>query len=119
MRIRIERCILLLITVFFLVFFALVINYYNLAFNEKSIHTEETRSFITINAGDTEGTIFDRNLIPLTNRTDSVVAVVVPSSVKFEDVYSIASDKNDFCEKYETGRPFAFECTEKAKNHQE
>ena len=115
MRIRIERCILLLITVFFLVFFALVINYYNLAFNEKSIHTEETRSFITINAGDTEGTIYDRNLIPLTNRTDSVVAVVVPSSVKFEDVYSIASDKNDFCEKYETGRPFAFECTEKGE----
>ena len=110
MRRRSERGILMLTAAFFVMFTVLVLNYYRLAQEREHVRAAEDSAFITINAGDTQGTIFDRNFVPLTNAESAVVAVAVPSAVTLDELYDYAEDKSDLRAKYTAGRPFAFRC---------
>ena len=110
MRRRSELGILMLTAAFFVMFTVLVLNYYRLAQEREHVRAAEDSAFITINAGDTPGTIFDRNFVPLTNAESSVVAVAVPSAVTLDELYDYAEDKSDLRAKYIAGRPFAFRC---------
>ena len=116
MRRRSERGILILTAAFFLVFMVLVWNYMCLSQEREHVRTAEDSSFITINAGDTQGTVFDRNFVPLTNAESYVVAVAVPSAVTLDELYDLAADKSALSEMYASGRPFAFRCVRRGED---
>lgn len=101
---------------FFLMFTVLVWNYMRLSQRREYVRAAEDSSFITISAGDTQGTIFDRNFVPLTNSSSSVVAVAVPSAVTLGELLDLAEDSAEVREKYAAGRPFAFRCTRKGED---
>ena len=111
MRRRSERGILLLAGAFLVMFTVLVWNYMRLAEKRQYVKTAAATSFITVNAGDSQGTIFDRNFVSLTNTDTELIAVAVPTVVTLEELNSIAADKADLAAAYKKGRPFAFRCT--------
>ncbi len=115
MRRRSERGILILTAAFFLMFTVIVCNYMRLSQEREHVRTAEESSFITINAGDTQGTVYDRNFVPLTNAESSVVAVAVPSAVTLDELYDYAADKSDLSERYSSGKPFAFRCVKRGE----
>lgn len=108
-----EHRVILIVSAFFLMFFGLSLNYFRLSYEQEYVETAMENSFFTINAGDSQGTIYDRNFVPLTNSSEKIVAVAIPSAVDFDDLFSIAVDKDKFTADYEKGLPFAFECTKK------
>lgn len=113
MRKKGEHRIILIVSAFFLMFFGLSLNYFKLSYEQEYVETAMENSFVTINAGDSQGTIYDRNFIPLTNSVSKIVAIAVPSAVDSDELYSIAVDKQKFTADYDEGLPFAFECTKK------
>lgn len=113
MRKKGEHRIIFMVSAFFLMFFGLSLNYFRLSYERKYVETARESSFVTINAGDSQGTIYDRNFVPLTNSVSKVVAIAVPSSVDCDEMCSIAVDKASFMVNYNKGLPFVFECTEK------
>lgn len=114
MRRKGEHRIIFIVSVFFLMFFGLALNYFRLSYNKREyIITANENSLITINAGDSQGTIFDRNFKPLTNSGTKIVAVAVPSAVTYEEICKYSADTAKLSEDYEKGEPFAFECTKK------
>ncbi|MCQ2490851.1 MAG: penicillin-binding protein 2 [Ruminococcus sp.] len=118
MRRRSEYGILILTAAFFLMFTVLVCNYLKLAQKHEYVRAAEESSFIKINAGDTEGTIFDRNFVPLTNAENSVIAVAVPSAVSLDELYEYAEDKSALREKYADGKAFAFRCVRRGEEQE-
>lgn len=115
MRRRSERGILILTAAFFLMFSVLAGNYLRLSQKREYVRTAEDSAFVTINAGDTQGTIFDRNFAPLTNSGSSVVAVAVPSAVTLDELLDLAEDSSNVRDRYAAGRPFAFRCTRRGE----
>ncbi len=113
LRRKCEHRIIFIVSVFFLVFFGLSLNYFKLSYERKYVETARENSFVTINAGDSEGTIYDRNFTPLTNSVSKIIAVIVPDFVDFDEMCSIAVDKTSFIVNYNKGLPFAFECSKK------
>lgn len=111
MRKKGEHRIILIVSAFFLMFFGLSLNYFRISYEREYVETAVESSFFTINAGDSQGTIYDRNFIPLTNSVSKTVAIAVPSSADYNELYSLAVDKAEFTENYNKGLPFAFECT--------
>lgn len=116
MRRRSERGILLLAGAFLVMFTVLVWNYMRLAEKRQYVKTAAATSFITVNAGDSQGTVFDRNFVPLTNTDTELIAVAVPTAVTLEELNSIAADKAALAAAYKKGRPFAFRCTAKGED---
>lgn len=108
-----EHRVIFIVSLFFLMFFSLSLNYFKISYEQQYVDTAIENSFLTVHAGDTQGTIYDRNFVPLTNATEKTVAIIVPSSVNYDELISIAVDKEKFSADYEKGLPFAFECTEK------
>ena len=116
MRRRSERGILLLAGAFLVMFTVLVWNYMRLAEKRQYVKTAAATSFITVNAGDSQGNVFDRNFVPLTNTDTELIAVAVPTAVTLEELNSIAADKAALAAAYKKGRPFAFRCTAKGED---
>lgn len=116
MRKRGEHRIIFIVSCFFLMFFGISLNYFVISYERKHITTAEENSFITVNAGDSQGTIFDRNFIPLTNSGTNIVAVAVPSAVTYDELCQYAEDKESLSDDYEKGEPFAFICTKKGND---
>lgn len=110
MRKRAERGVLILTAVFLMMFMALVLNYLRLAQERRYVMTAAESSYITVNAGDSQGTVYDRNFMPLTNAETEIIAVAVPSAVTLEELYDLAADKDELRSSYAKGRPFAFRC---------
>lgn len=113
MRKKCENRIIILTALFFLMFFGVALNYFRLSIEKKYVETASESSLITIHAGDSQGTIYDRNFIPLTNSGSRTVAVAVPSAVSLEEIYDLAEDKEKLSADYKNGEPFAFECIKK------
>lgn len=113
MRRKGENRIIFIVAVFFLMFFGLSLNYFILSNKREYVMTAMENSFVTISAGESQGTIYDRNFTPLTNSGKKIIAVAVPSAVDYDELYSLAVDKKKFADDYSEGRPFAFECNRK------
>jgi penicillin-binding protein 2 len=107
-----ENRIILVIAVFFIMFTLLGMNYYALSVKQTSVRAAEKNAQLTINAGESQGTIYDRNMNPLVNTRTICRAVVVPSAVNADEIAAYAADSEDFCRKYSEGQPFVFECAE-------
>ncbi|MCM1133116.1 MAG: penicillin-binding protein 2 [Ruminococcus flavefaciens] len=116
MRRRGENRVIVIVAVFFMMFFGLSLNYFTISNKREYVTTAKENSFITISAGDSQGTIFDRNFTPLTNCGTKIIAVAVPSAVDYDELFGIARDKAQFSAGYCKGTAFAFECTEKGED---
>jgi len=114
MRKRGEHGVILLTAVFFMFFFGVSLNFFRLSQERKFVRTAADNSFVTIHAGDSSGTIFDRNFVPLTNAKTRITAVAVPAETDLEELKKYAKDKTEVENLYKKGEPFAFECTKKA-----
>lgn len=103
-----ERGILILVTGFFLMFLAIVCNYYVIAENRRYTDASVEDTFITIKAGNSRGTIYDRNMEPLVNGETEIRAAVVPEGAEASELSPIAADEEGFRSKYSAGKPFVF-----------
>ncbi len=111
MRKRGEHGVIILIAMFFLLFFGISLSFFGLSQKKEYTRTAAESSFVTIHAGDSGGTIFDRNFIPLTNTDTRISAIAVPSEISFGELKEYAVNPSEVKELYEKGEPFAFECT--------
>lgn len=107
-----ENRIITVTAVFFIVFTLLAVNYYAISVKQTYVRTAEKNAELIIGAGESQGTIYDRNLKPLVNTESIYKAVAVPTAVNKEEIASYAEDKDDFLRKCEDGEPFVFDCRE-------
>ena len=101
---------ILLGAAFFMLFLGIAFKYYAVAYEQKYVRTAEIRSEHTTNAGESQGTIYDRNMKPMVNSERKYAAVVVPTAVDMDEISEYASDKVTFSSGFEKGEPFVFEC---------
>lgn len=110
---RVESGIISIVVLFLLMFLAVTLRYYTLSKKNDDIPALYQRSVVEISADVGQGTIYDRNMMPLVNKKSSMYAVIVPEYADKNEIMSFAADKADFDEKYETGEPFVFRCDDK------
>lgn len=110
MRRKAENGVIILVGLFFVVFAAIACNYYRIAAEQKYVSAAEERSLLKVTAGNSYGTIYDRNMIPLVNGETIRVAVAVPMALNRNDVAEYALDKEKFFEEFDKGMPFVFRC---------
>lgn len=111
-RKRGEHGVLVLTAVFFVSFTLLACDYYRLAMYSDDIPAAELSSKMTIEVGECQGTIYDRNMKPLTNEETKKMGVAVPLALNREDTARYAEDKEQFYSDFEKGEPFEFDCTD-------
>jgi len=107
---RLECGIIILTAVLFVIFGIIACNYCRIALSGKYAQSAMKFSQVTISAGEVQGTIYDRNLIPLTNRETIYKAVAVPSVCDRESLAEYAVNRAEFYRDFDSGEPFAFEC---------
>lgn len=110
MRKKTELRIIILVATFFLMFAGLCFNYYRIAVKREHVQTARTNAQFTVIAGNSEGTIYDRNLKPVVNSSRKNIAVAVPAFLDRNSTAEFAVDKDDFLENFDNGLPFTFEC---------
>ena len=101
---------MVLTAMFFIMFCFIACNYYRIAFAQEEVRAAQERSELTVSVGEIRGTIYDRDMQPLTNCDTSLKAVAVPNALDREDTAAYAIDKATFYEAYDEGEPFVFEC---------
>ena len=111
-RKRGEHGVLVLTALFFVTFTILCCDYYRLALHPMNIPAADFSGKITLNVGECQGTIYDRNMKPLTNAEMTTIAVAVPQALNREDTARYALDKEQFYNDFEKGEPFVFPCSE-------
>ncbi len=102
--------IIVLVSVFFLLFSGLGFRYFSMAVKQEYVSTAFNSSFITIYADETHGTVFDRNMNPLVNREYNYSAVIVPCADNHDYGLEMAENKAEFEGKFLEGEPFLFSC---------
>lgn len=110
MRKRGEHGILILAVGFFLAFFAISLNFLGLSQKRDYVLTAQESSYVTVSAGESHGTIYDRNFDPLTNSETEIIAVAIPRVTDLEELTAIADDPVHLAAKYGEGKPFVFKC---------
>ena len=105
-----ENRIILVISAFFIMFTLLGANYYALAVKQTNVRTAEKNAELTIIAGESQGTVYDRNLRPLVNAESEYKAVVVPTAVNVDETAEYALDRDKFISRCSEGKPFVFYC---------
>jgi len=113
-RKRGEHGVLALTAAFFMSFTFIACNYYRIAAEQKDVPAAQLESTLTIEAGKCQGTIYDRNMFPITNSETKHIAVAVPSALDRENTAVYAMDKANFYEQFDKGQPFVFDCSDKA-----
>lgn len=111
MRKRAEFGVLALAAVFFLMFTVIGLNYYRLSQGGGALPAQTSQAVVEISAGETQGTIFDREMRPLTNSSVRYRAVIAPSLLK-EDMSSSVQDREELRRRLIEGKPFVIDCKE-------
>ena len=86
LRKKCENRIILVISAFFVMFTLLGADYYALSVKQTNVRAAEKNAELVINAGESQGTIYDRNMNPLVNTRTICRAVVVPSAVNADEI---------------------------------
>lgn len=95
---------------FFVAFTGLACNYYRIAVQQKYVSAAEERSELTVTAGISQGTIYDRNMKRMVNTGTKMAAVFVPTAGDNEEAAEYAVDRETFLSACEKGMPFVFDC---------
>ena len=104
MRKRGEHGVLLLAVSFMLMFTLIAVNYYSIADVQEYVSAAEQRSLLKVIAGESQGTIYDRNMKPLCNTVVRYQAVAVPRALDREKTAVYAVNAEKFYEEYDKGR---------------
>lgn len=110
MRRKAENGIIALVGVFFVIFVAIACNYYKIAVQQEYVSAAEERSLLKVTAGNSYGTIYDRNMTPLVNAETVKLAAAVPTALNRNTIAEFALDKDEFFEEFDKGEPFVFRC---------
>ncbi|MBQ9898041.1 MAG: penicillin-binding protein 2 [Ruminococcus sp.] len=110
MRRRGEHGVIVLTALFFVAFVGISLNYYRLAREQRYVEAAAAGSVVTVIAGESEGTIYDREMRPLTNAGTRFTAVAVPSALDREATAVYALDRSRFYTDFDCGEPFVFDC---------
>lgn len=111
MRKRAETGILMLAAAFFLLFTGISMNYYRLSAEPQTTDAINGMAVVELSAGESQGTIYDREMLPMTNTKMNCRAAVVPSLLK-EDISGYMNDPADYRRKLLEGEPFVIDCRE-------
>lgn len=109
-RKRSEYGIIAIAAAFFIMFLAISMRYFVIAFEKPYISTAKERAVLTLTAGESQGTIYDRNMMPLVNQEKKYIAAVIPTYADKEMLKTHAVDQKEFDKSFEKGEPFVFEC---------
>lgn len=110
-RKKTENGIMILAVMFSLLFIVVIAKYFIIAGDPQYAEAAAENSEITINVGNGDGNIYDRNMNLLINCATEYVAVAIPQAVEREAVAQYAVDKESFYEMYDKGSPFTFKCS--------
>ncbi|WP_297955382.1 penicillin-binding protein 2 [uncultured Ruminococcus sp.] len=113
-RKRGEHGVIVLTALFFVVFTLIACNFYRLSCGENGVPAAYIRNTVTIEAGNCQGTIYDRSMRPLVNADTERLAVAVPTALDRDICAEYATDRESFLAEWDKGQPFVFQCTEKA-----
>lgn len=103
-----KRVVAMFFVMLFL-FFAVDVRIYYLSNSGGSIQAASSHGNYTIKINGGRGTIYDRNMLPLTNQSDKYIAVVVPDSNAMDQYQKLSShvtDKNSLETSLKKGMPF-------------
>ena len=100
-RRRGDNGILVLTAAFFAAFTLIAMNYFVIAYRQEHVSAAAERSELTICAGESQGTIYDRYMRPLVNRETCLRAVAVPTALNREKTVAYAADRESFLEAYD------------------
>lgn len=113
MRRRAEFGIIALAAAFFLMFTAVGLNYFRLSQGGAAVGAGSSQALVELSAGESQGTIFDRELRPLTNASVRYRAAVVPGILE-EDLSAYVLDKEELRQRLAEGEPFVIDCVKGA-----
>ena len=113
-RKRGENRVIILIGLLFTAFIFIIFRYYAVAWKQEYVPAAKTEQTFTIELGKCQGTIYDRNMRPLVNSEIVTKAAAIPAFLDREQTAEYAADRNSFCREYDKGKPFIFECNDKA-----
>lgn len=116
MRRRCESGVIVLTAVFFMMFTAVTMRYFIISYNREHMELAEARAELKIVSGESQGTIYDRNMMPLVNTEYRYYAAAVPQAADREELKRYAVDASSFSVSYDKGEPFVFECREGVKD---
>ena len=108
---RSENRIAILLLISAVIFSGIALRYYKIAVRPVYTETSSENRFITISVGESQGTIYDRNMKRIVNSQYNYIGVIVPKMFRAEDVINLAQNKAEFMVNFLKGRPFSFRCT--------
>lgn len=109
-RKRGEHGVVFITAAFFIAFTLISMNYFRIAFIQEQVGSAEERSELKIVAGTSQGTIYDRNMTPMINCSETYSAVAVPAALSREETAKFSLDKEAFYKEFDKGKPFVFSC---------
>ena len=113
-RKRGEHGVIILTALFFTAFIMLAFRYYSIVWQQSYVAAAMLERTFTIEAGNSQGTIYDRYMEPLINSETVLEAAAVPALLDREQTAQYAADKESFYREFDKGIPFLFECSDKA-----
>ena len=100
-RKREESGIIAIVSAFFIIFVAVICNYYWIAVKQEYVAVAKERAVLKVSVGDTQGTIYDSDLNPLVNSETTKIAVAVPTILIRDDVVEFAVNQEEFLEEFD------------------
>ena len=96
----------ILSVVFMLMFSTLYLRLFVIVQNEEYVSAGKKQGTYTINAGHTNGNIYDRNMNSLVNREYEYYAVINPTPEAAEEILPFIRDKDEYYGSLVYGKPF-------------
>ena len=109
-RKRGESGIIILTAVFFLIFTVIASDYFILSMDNTHIKAADEYSELTIKAGESQGTIYDRKMRPLVNEKSEYYAVIVPYAADMKAVEEYAYDEKELEKQRSSTVPYVIKC---------
>ena len=113
-RKRGENGVIILAGLFFTAFVFIIFRFYAVAWKQEYVPAASMEHTFTMKIGKCQGTIYDRNMIPIVNAGSVLKAAAVPEFLDREQTAGYAVDKYGFYSEFDKGKPFVFECNSKA-----
>ena len=113
-RKRGENGVIILTGLFFTAFVFIIFRFYTVAWKQEYVPAASMEHTFTVEIGKCQGTIYDRNMVPIVNSRTISKAAAIPEFLDKEKTAEYAVDKEGFYSEFDIGKPFVFECNSKA-----
>lgn len=109
-----ESGVIIITALFFVCFTVIGVRFFCIAGKQDNVSAAKLEQTFTLEVGKCQGTIYDRNMKPLVNAETVRKAAAVPRLLDMESTAESAVNKEAFYSEFFKGRPFVYECNEKA-----